>query len=159
MAPPRIPLEVRFWSKVAKTATCWLWVGGGEPYGRIHVGYRAEGNYRLESAHVVSWVLAYGPVPESLYVLHTCDVKLCVRPDHLFVGTALDNMQDKMKKGRHVSSPGERNGQAKLSDAQVFELRALYVSGTHTQLALSCLFGVSNQHVSRLVSEKRRKVA
>jgi hypothetical protein len=89
-------LEVRLWSHVEKMDECWLWTGARTTngYGRITVGGKGH------QAHRVAWMLASGAIPDGLYVCHRCDVKLCVRPAHLFLGTQHDNMQDAKAKGR-----------------------------------------------------------
>ncbi len=75
---------------------CWLWTGwcGSQGYGGLMVKNEAV------RAHRLSWELHYGPIPKGLYVCHKCDVKSCVNPDHLFLGTHKDNIQDAIKKGR-----------------------------------------------------------
>lgn len=92
-------LAARFWAKVNKTPTCWLWTANRLPkgYGVINVGGRA-GSQQL--AHRVSWELHFGPIPDGLWVLHRCDNPPCVRPDHLFLGTVQDNVDDMVTKGR-----------------------------------------------------------
>lgn len=98
-------LNDRFWAKVEKTPTCWLWTaavtspkkGSKHKYGVLGRGGRGAGNIR---AHVLSYELHYGPVPDGLLVRHKCDVTLCVNPEHLEVGTQTDNMQDASKRGR-----------------------------------------------------------
>lgn len=72
---------------------CWKWIAG-----HYKNGY---GNFRGSKAHRVSWELAHGRIPEGLYVLHKCDVRDCVNPNHLFLGTYKDNMVDMVSKGRH----------------------------------------------------------
>lgn len=97
-------LADRFWPKVEKTEGCWLWRGtiGASGYGKI----RATGPSRaMLTAHRVSWELAYGPIPEGLWALHKCDIRPCVRPDHLFLGTRQDNMDDAKAKGRIYHPP------------------------------------------------------
>lgn len=93
------PLAERFWEKVRKSDGCWEWTGSRNAagYGKLSEG--AAGSPRLR-AHRVSWELANGPVPAGLWVLHRCDNPPCVRPDHLWLGTRLDNMQDCARKGR-----------------------------------------------------------
>jgi hypothetical protein len=86
----------KFWSNVSKTDTCWIWTGdlNSMGYGR----YR-EHNQRVLS-HRIAWTLVRGLIPPGLCILHRCDVKLCVNPDHLFLGTLSDNAQDMIEKGR-----------------------------------------------------------
>jgi HNH endonuclease len=96
-------LDERFWSKVRKGPDCWLWFGSCDPrgYGRLGKPYGADGVAYIP-AHRLSWLLHYGPIPEGLGVLHRCDIRECVRPDHLFLGTNAVNMADKVAKGRQA---------------------------------------------------------
>lgn len=86
----------RLWSRVCKTGCCWLWFGAQrrDGYGKLTVAKR----YRL--AHTVAYEVAYGSIPSDKIVTHTCDVKLCVRPDHLGLGTKATNSQDWHDRGR-----------------------------------------------------------
>jgi hypothetical protein len=92
--------EDRFWSNVVKDPDewngCWIWTGA-----EGHWGY---GTFSLEgetySTHRLSYIMHYGEIPVDLMVLHYCDTPPCVRPDHLFLGTQLDNQQDRRRKGR-----------------------------------------------------------
>lgn len=87
----------RFWNKVNKTESCWLWiasVGSNNGYGCI----KFEG--KTQQAHRVSWKLRHGEIPAGMLVLHRCDIPLCVNPEHLFLGTQSDNMRDCRDKGR-----------------------------------------------------------
>ena len=139
-------LEERFWSRVKKTPTCWIWTGqvskGG--YGRLRVGKRMPG------AHRVSWELTRGPIPTGLDILHTCDVRLCVNPRHLFLGTDFDNQRDASRKGRLGGNSGERNGSSKLTLSKVHRARRLYSQG-FTQRRLAEDFGVSQPTIGRAI--------
>jgi hypothetical protein len=91
----------RFWAKVEVGDDCWLWAGAhnGHGHGRIV----RPGGVRVY-VHRVSWEFANGrAVPEGMNVCHRCDVPACVNPEHLFVGTQRDNMQDASAKGRTVN--------------------------------------------------------
>src|SRR5690348_8920651 len=93
--PKPISPETRFWAKVEKTATCWLWKGTtSRGYGNFRVGSSTDGTRRKVLAHRFSYELAYGPT--DLLVLHKneCHNPLCVRPDHLYAGTYEDNNND-----------------------------------------------------------------
>jgi hypothetical protein len=123
--------EIKFWSYVRKTDTCWLWAGGTTGMG---YGFFAPRRSFQRAAHRLSYELAYGEIPASKFVCHTCDVPLCVRPTHLFLGTQADNMADKVAKGRQAS--GECNGNSKLTWAEVRAIRAALHDGvTPTTLA------------------------
>ena len=86
----------RFFAKVNKTDTCWLWTGFIDSGGRGRFYF----NGRATSAHRVSYELFVDEILEGLLVCHRCDVSACVNPDHLFVGTQTDNMHDCSEKGR-----------------------------------------------------------
>lgn len=152
----RTPLAERFWRLVAKGDGCWTWLGtktcGG--YGKIHVSGEARQSRRSAWAHRVSWELANGPIPGGLFVCHQCDNPSCVRPDHLFLGTNDDNMQDAKRKGRNAK--GERHGMAKLSDEDVREIRRRSAAGD-TAAALGARFGVHPPAISRVLTGQRRK--
>ncbi len=85
---PQVSIEDRFWSKVDKTPTCWLWQGATHPngYGTFNIG-----QHRMRGAHRVSYELAYGPIEAGLQVDHICRVRACVRPDHLRLTTSKQN--------------------------------------------------------------------
>lgn len=75
---------------------CWNWTGFINPKGYGQLSFKR----RTVRAHRLAWALAYGPIPDGLCVCHRCDNRRCVRPDHLFIGTNLDNMRDMVAKGR-----------------------------------------------------------
>jgi hypothetical protein len=96
----------RFWEKVLKTTDCWIWTGARnrKGYGRfsVRVGERIK-NYR---AHRFAWEMAHGEAPPTNRELcHTCDVRECVKPSHLFIGTHGENMEDAQRKGRLYTAP------------------------------------------------------
>lgn len=88
-----------FWKRVDKSPHpkgCWLWTGSKNRQGYGETMFRK----RHLRANRVAYELANGPIPEGLMVLHSCDNPPCVNPDHLFLGTGTDNMQDCIRKGR-----------------------------------------------------------
>lgn len=85
---------------------CWLWTSSIDTSGYGHLRYGG----RVDKAHRVSWMASYGAIPEGMFVCHKCDVRSCVNPDHLFLGTTTDNMRDMMRKGRGLKARGERHG-------------------------------------------------
>jgi hypothetical protein len=125
---------------------CWEWQGGrtGKGYGMAY-GYLA---------HRLAWEFEHCPVPAGLCVLHRCDNRRCVRPDHLFLGTNTDNMQDTVSKRR---AAGQRRGQqhpsAKLTDSDLAEIRARYRPRRNGQ-QLAREFGVSLSLIRHIVAGK-----
>ncbi len=127
----------RFWEKVdkdgpvvrAELGPCWVWTGavGGDRYGRLRDGRRCLRSHRL------SWELRFGPVPPGFFVCHSCDVRLCVNPDHLFLGTSKNNKDDCVAKERH---------RRKLTRFDVSTLRAAHSTGTSMQ-ELADKYGVT----------------
>lgn len=97
------PITDRFWQKVDKNTTsgCWEWRSSirGNGYGAFFTHLHPEGR-KCHGAHRYSWGLFNGAIPEGLLVLHKCDNRICVNPDHLFLGSHVDNMQDCAAKGR-----------------------------------------------------------
>lgn len=79
---------------------CWLWTGHVNCRGYGQVSFRGT-KYGGRTAHRVSYILFVGAIPTGMFVLHKCDVRCCVNPDHLWLGTHLDNQRDKCRKGRH----------------------------------------------------------
>lgn len=106
----------RFWTKVNKdgpfpenlpreNGQCWVWVAARDKHGYGRFGIKDK----VKLSHRVAWETLVGPVPDNLWVLHHCDYPSCVRPDHLFLGTAADNSADMVKKGRVASPPGKNH--------------------------------------------------
>lgn len=131
---------------------CWLWTAAlnDNGYGVFGRGSRGAGN---KYAHRFAYEHFIGPIPEGAMVCHTCDVRRCVNPDHLFVGTAADNQGDMAAKGRSLR--GSRHNLAKLTDADVIEIRRLWSLGGATQVALGERFGVSKGQISAIVRGKK----
>lgn len=144
----------RFWSKVsiADANECWNWQGAKDNlgYGRFHVGISRNA---AMLAHRVAFGIATGDTPEA--VCHRCDNPSCCNPSHLFGGTRADNNLDMAIKGRNrVEKPtlqGEKHPQAKLSNADVLEIRALYAAGGITQRQLADRFGVCQRSINKAV--------
>jgi hypothetical protein len=142
---------IKRWAAVTGDGQCWPYKNrtfansrnGSCVYGLVYV------HGKKVRAHRRAYELAYGEIPASISVCHTCDNPLCCNPAHLFLGTSADNNADKMQKGRHFSYSGERNPLAKLTDAQAEEVARRARSG-ESQRALAAEFGVSQPAVSRL---------
>jgi hypothetical protein len=144
----------RFWAKVHKSEDCWLWAAYLDKHGYGVFGtatdrslaYREIGEFR---AHRIAWVLAYGPIPLELCVLHSCDVRSCARPEHLWLGTNIENTEDRDKKGRGRVACGENNPGAKLTTIQVAAIRAM--ADKQPQWMIAEQFGISQANVSSII--------
>lgn len=151
--------EERFWAKVDKTGECWVWTASKRTNGYGQIG-STGGRWRPLQAHRVSWVLHFGPIPDGLWVLHRCDNRPCVRPDHLFLGTVTDNNRDMVAKGRAIKpeqhARGERASTAKLTADQVRELRAAHAAGESAK-SLAARFGISTVMVGRIRNRRDRR--
>lgn len=148
------PIVERFWAKVEKTETCWLWTGqfDSDGYGRIKTSNRPRRRIR---AHALSWAIHFGPIPAGLVVCHRCDNPPCVRPDHLFLGTTADNQHDKVAKGRQAR--GEAVGAAKLTAEQVLEIRSRYANGGVSQAALAVDYDIGSGAIWAVVTRRTWK--
>lgn len=139
-----------FFDKVCwGTTECWYWRGFVN-----HLGYGILGRSR---AHRESYELFKGKIPIGLSVLHTCDVRNCVNPDHLFLGTQADNMRDAFAKGRGKAPPpsrGEKNSMSKFTKEIVLSVRRDYDTGKYTQRSLAIKYNMSFMNVSRIVRRK-----
>lgn len=134
---------------------CWEWCGKRFSNGYGQVGLRLvprKTTYAL--AHRVMWEIIVGASPGDLMVLHRCDHPWCVRPSHLFLGTAQDNSTDMVQKGRTNPPRGERSCHAKLTADTVRARREAYLRGAG-QRALAARFGVSAKQVSVIVNKKQ----
>lgn len=160
--------ETRFWATVEKTNGCWPRGGyhDRDGYGQI----KPSGSRSPIGAHVASWIIHFGAVPDGMFVCHHCDNPPCVRPDHLFLGTAEDNTKDRLTKGRgplgdrsgrrlyperwaERQARGDSHGRRVLTESQALQIIALRKAGWLTK-ALATEFGVSRPTVSMLLRGK-----
>jgi hypothetical protein len=147
----------RFWSKVLRGHGCWLWLGKSRPDG---YGYFWPSRKKPVRAHRASWEISNGPIPAGMLVCHRCDVRNCVRPDHLFLGTQDDNVQDCLRKGRKrwvqaPHTPGQRHAMAKLTEDDAAALIALRTEGW-TSKRLAEHFKISEGHARKIGVSKWR---
>jgi len=160
----------RFWSKVDKAGPvpihapelgpCWVWRAGLSPdgYGKVKV------HQKTWRAHRFSWLLCFGDAGGC--ILHRCDNRRCVRPEHLFPGTTADNTRDMLAKGREArglrngkythperTPRGERNGCARLTAHQVRAIRA--ARGSTSQRALARQYGVAQSTIGAILRQEK----
>lgn len=174
--------KTRFWAKVDKSAgpdACWLWTAA-----KRKTGYGLFYIRRAHGSHRIAWAMDKGPIPDGLCVCHRCDNPPCCNPAHLFLGTYADNNHDKEIKGRGNHASGNKNGartkperlsrgdahysrthperlsrgeshsRAKLTTAQVLEIRDLYAAGGITYCKLAALFGVSYANIGDIIHRR-----
>lgn len=131
----------RFWRKVNKTATCWLWTGSTLPFGHGTLGF--EGNHWL--AHRLSWHLHFGPIPIGKKVLHDCDVPACINPKHLYIGTDQDNANDKVDRGRQQK--GDDVWNHALTEPETIVIIQLLKSGMIRGHMVACANRIAAQYL------------
>lgn len=154
--------EENFWRFVDKNGAtvrddlgpCWLWTGyktgpGGMLYGQFTM------DYHTDKAHRWSWLFLVGAIPKGMFVCHKCDVPLCVRPEHLFLGTPLDNQRDSIAKGRRE---GVQHGALPLiSPTTAALLKAEYLSGKMSYRELAAKHGFTLGTVSRALNGTKQR--
>lgn len=142
------PVAERFWSKVRRTETCWIWTAGINRGGYGSFKFNGE----MRSASRVAWMLEHGPIPAGLWVCHHCDNRACVRPSHLFLGTCADNVRDMVAKGRHVARGPTRPAEVRAAEKRppASEIRRLFAAGLHRD-AIAERLGISKSTVTRAV--------
>lgn len=139
-----VPFFVDYRSKfdVDEATGCWLWkiLSRG--------GYGAAWSSKPITAHRLAWTATHGPIPDGMQVLHRCDVRRCVNPDHLFLGTHAENMADRNSKGRQASLKGEAHPNAKLTAEDVIAIR----TASEPLRVLAERYGVKRSTVANLRS-------
>lgn len=170
--PPGSTIFDRFWYNVSEREGCWGWAGFTSPGGYgVLTWTRPDGGPTSMAASRFSYMVHFGNIPDDLYVCHHCDNPPCCNPAHLFLGTAADNIHDAQRKGRlpmgrkvyvPVADPfatnrGSKNVHAKLTEADVAEIRAAYATGLGGMQMLADLFGVNVGTISYAVRGIRWK--
>ena len=154
MIVTHLPFNVQqlFWLNVIVRDGCWAWLckaHSKEGYARIDTTVNGV-RYRI-LAHRASWIIHNNSVPKFL-ILHKCDNPICTNPSHLFEGTDLDNSNDKCLKNRQTR--GEEVFSSKLSELQIFQVRADYATGKFTQRELGKKYGLNHCNICSILNRK-----
>lgn len=153
----------RFWAKVKKTSGCWLWTAALRNKGYGAFCYKQNGRTIQGRAHRFSYEIHKGPIPPGLFVLHKCDTPSCVNPQHLFLGTIQDNVNDMLNKRRHVPGGthcrdagkwkrGVAHHGAKITAADVKKLRKMHSTGEWTYSKLGAEFSINGSAAYKVVN-------
>lgn len=141
----RVDPKIRLQSKIdIAESGCWNIKGATNQSGYGLFYFRDQ----QMLAHRASWILFKGEIPIGMYVLHACDNPRCCNPDHLFLGTNKDNMQDMMQKGRGNKVRGSKIGTAKLTEPQVAEIKRMLATSQLSQQSIAEIFNVSQVTIS-----------
>lgn len=128
---------------------CWLWTAADTGrYGYFRLDGKV-GQRRSIGANRAAWLLYRGPIPEGMMVCHTCDTPICVNPDHLFLGTPLDNMLDKVAKGRQVSGQSRKTRCPRGHPYDATNTRHYNYKGQHYRYCRICCNESSRKHKAR----------
>lgn len=158
----------RFWSKVNKNGSipehcpelgpCWEWTHGLFSTGYGLFTHGGKGVPALKS-HRVSYELANGAITDDLWVLHKCDNRKCVNPNHLFLGTRLDNVRDMCAKGRNyrVSMPGEKHFKHKMTEDKIRYIRQRFAVGDISKAELGREMGLDSTTIRDILKRKTWK--
>lgn len=144
--PRDISLKQRIKRNIEKDENgCWIWQKGlnDDGYGQISIGGEKHRAHRIAYQE---WV---GPIPEGKEICHTCDVRNCCNPKHLFVGTHKENIQDMRKKGRAASCVGSNNSNASLTESTVIKILDMLVFGI-PDVEIAEEFGVSRESIAKI---------
>lgn len=123
---------------------CWQWIGSISPSGYARLQVDGEN----ANAHRISYLVFKGKIPKGKYVLHKCDNRSCVNPNHLFLGTHQDNMVDRNTKNRQAK--GESNGNVKITERDVLAIR----SAKGRQVDIAKRFKINQTQVSKIKLNK-----
>lgn len=146
----------RFWVKVGPVdpnTGCMIWKAHKlkEGYGRFGLAGKSH------LAHRLAWLFSKGSIPDNLFVCHRCDNPSCCNPDHLFLGTASQNSQDRNDKGRAYIVYGEAHHNVKLSTAQVNEIKTLLTNSDISKAEIARRFNVSRRLILNISKGETRK--
>lgn len=143
-----VDTEEKLWSNVDKTEDCWIWKGGKDKdgYGVIRM------NCRTVKTHRLAWQCSFGEIPSGQYVLHRCDNPPCVNPSHLFLGTAKQNTQDMVQKGRGTTPPD----QSKITKKEVWEICELKKKYKFEYREIAKMYNLSISRIFNIVNPRKK---
>ena len=146
-AEQQVDIERKFWANVhtPNPFDCWNWNGRKDKDGYGRFRFNSQDFY----SHRVSWVLANGNIPNGLFICHHCDNPSCCNPEHLFIGTHLDNMFDMYSKGR-----GNRRF---FSNSEVIEIRNLYENHNVLKSKIAYMFNASIDCINKIIKRETYK--
>lgn len=134
---------------------CWLWSGSSDDKGYAHIGARLEdGNHIVIRVHRFMYTKTYGSLERGMVVRHKCDVRCCVNPYHLIVGTQADNVRDMVERGRRRGGRGERHALSVLTEERVQAIRCLAEQCGFNLTKLARIFEVDPATIRRVVDRK-----
>jgi len=143
--------------QIKHDTNCWEWKGAKKrkegDYGSLIIGSRTDKTRKTISAHRYSYIVFNGDVPDGLWVLHKCDNPSCINPEHLFLGTRQDNIDDRENKNRNNHAVGERCPRAKLKEYQVLEIRSMLSNGKSIR-GLARKYGVHHHTIMDIRDNK-----
>lgn len=137
-------------SVLDKETGCWNWKTSlkiknrFKAYGTLYIGSRADNTRKSVRAHRYSYIIFIGEIKEGMFICHKCDNPMCVNPDHLFMGTRQDNVNDREYKNRNNHVFGESSASSKLTNEQVLEIIEKYATGKYTQRSLAKEFNLKD---------------
>jgi hypothetical protein len=139
-------------TRLNENTRCLEWIGALYPtgYGRA---LRVVGEPAEVRAHRRAWEMAHGEIPNGMDVLHQCDNPRCVNHEHLFLGNDVDNVKDKMRKGRNINLAGAEHGMAKLSPEDTARIREAALFGA-SYASMGISYGVNEATISAIVKRK-----
>jgi hypothetical protein len=171
MARKMKPIKDRFSTKyrIDEHTGCWIWTSttNNAGYGTIGLGTAEQGK---DFAHRASYRIFKGPIEKGCVICHKCDNKKCVNPDHLFMGTQLDNIRDAQKKGRIrkgdawktearllIDQKGEKHGMHKLKEHEVREILIRKKAGPMVIAHVAAEFRVTRGTIRNIITRKNWK--
>lgn len=157
MPPKSKPILERLMSRVEKTDTCWIWKGHCNLYGYGKIGIPGKGQGVTTATHRLAWELLRGPIPKGMNICHKCDNPPCCNPDHLFIGTQKDNLQDMKQKNRGSKGPGFQGAnhpRAKITESDVIEIRKLREKSKIPAAEIASIYNLSVPNVCHILARR-----